>query len=235
MTINPAQEFLSVPLSPDEPFEPMDDYNFSTKKGPIWQPIANYPDLVSDYYEINDRGKVRAVRTGTILKPNRQGKYLWLALKSQSGSTTSARVDKLVLATFDRWEPLMSPEHLDDDTLNNRADNLRWRDPTSTELGALRAQEERRQGIRHSRVGVTRTRSKKVDAPKRGKVSTPPSSIQVTRKYSFEDVTIEVAEDGALMSMHPDPNRGALTAHQTMILCQLMARIHEMNTVLGVR
>jgi len=239
MTItNPALETITVPLPADD--WPVGEDRIAedrpVPKESDWYPIANYPNIKDDEYEINVKGKVKSIRSGKVLKPSVQGVHLWLGLRNNEGGNTSARVDKLVLATFDRWEPLMTPEHIDGDATNCRADNLRWREPTATEIGALRAQEERRQGTRATKTGPARKKAKVVGAPaktpKRGKPVVP--TIQVTRKYSFEDVVVELAEDGALLSVYPDPNRVPYTAHQTMLLCQLMGRIQEMNLVMGV-
>lgn len=253
-TINPAKEYVSVPLPPDEVLDALDSDDLpqssdkestllTRSKGPRWEPLANYPQI-GEGYELSDRGQVKGPR-GNVLRPNTQGQSHWVSVRGADGGTTSARVDKLMLATFDHWEPLMIPEHIDGNTFNNRADNLRWREPTEAEMGPLILQEERRQGLR-PKVGrrpmngpirkSPKLKENNNEARPRNRSPKQTPAIQMTRRYVFEDVSIEVNEEGAMVKVSPDPNRGdGLTAHQTMLLCQLMARVHEMNLVMGVQ
>jgi len=87
-----------------------------------WRPIDDAP-----HYEVSDRGRVRRVwKNGPkILKaaPNDCGYF-----KVSLGRARQAYVHRLVCAAFNGPAPTdeHTVDHLDFNTRNNRADNLRW-------------------------------------------------------------------------------------------------------------
>ena len=102
----------------------------------IWKDINGF----EGYYQVSNMGRVRSVdrevtySNGTIhhhkcriLKggPNYQG-YLHLNLQG-NGKHQSATIHKLVALHFvDGYKEGLEVNHIDEDKLNNRADNLEW-------------------------------------------------------------------------------------------------------------
>lgn len=80
-----------------------------------------------EHYEISDRGNIRNIKTGRILKP-RIGKrgYYQLNLRKDNRSY-SMKVHRLVAIThLDNPNNLPEVDHIDRNKLNNVVSNLRW-------------------------------------------------------------------------------------------------------------
>lgn len=181
-----------------------------------WAPVS-LPDVVEGY-QVSTQGEVLSY-TGSPIKPGTAGGLQrWITFRRSNGAGSKAfRLDRLVLISFvGPALPGQEPLHLDGDVDNCALSNLVWSDdvPRARSLTG-----------RKSRAKTT-PRIKK-PAPARSA-----SQIVVTRTYSMGDVKLTVGEDGALLSISPT---GKLTPTQTNALAQLMARVHEMNTLLGVK
>lgn len=92
-----------------------------------WLPIKGYEGL----YEVSSFGRVKSLNYGRtaapkLLRQHLRGEYLSVTLyKDKSHSKES--VHRLVASTFHpnpSWLPQVN--HIDEDKLNNRADNLEW-------------------------------------------------------------------------------------------------------------
>lgn len=91
-----------------------------------WVPIDEFPD-----YEISNRGRVRNARTKKIRTLFRKDDRIYAVFLSRRNKTTTRSVDRLVTLAFvscplHPFRVYHSPEHIDGDTLNNDATNLRW-------------------------------------------------------------------------------------------------------------
>ena len=107
----------------------------------VWRSIANYEGL----YEVSSHGRVRSLDgerwngrafhpfKGRELRLNFGGRYLCVSL-SKDRKTHTYRVHELVAAqflpscpgTWGRGKGRWHIDHIDDNPLNNRADNLQW-------------------------------------------------------------------------------------------------------------
>lgn len=77
-------------------------------------------------YEVSKEGFIRNRRTGTLYKRSVDGRRLWVSLLAEDGRTVRLRLDKIVAAT---WLPDAPSAYLaakNGDTLDCRAENLRW-------------------------------------------------------------------------------------------------------------
>ena len=105
-------------------------------KGEIWKPVRNYEGL----YEVSNMGRVRSLeRTAWIGKgcyrtvPERilkarknRGGYLQVNLYKE-GKMKRCSVHQLVAQVFcENLEGYKEINHIDENKLNNRADNLEW-------------------------------------------------------------------------------------------------------------
>lgn len=92
-------------------------------KTETWKPIADYVGL----YEVSNKGRVRNLKTGRILKPknNRRG-YLFVGLH-KNGAVKNRYIHRLVAQAFIP-NPNKLPEvnHKDEIRTNNKLDNLEW-------------------------------------------------------------------------------------------------------------
>src|SRR6185312_14244048 len=96
-----------------------------------WKPIPGYP-----FYEVSDCGRVRSTareahgRTyrSIVLSPRRSNSgYLLVNLRDAKGERQTRTVHTLVLAAFSGPRPPgQEARHLNDDQLDNRAENLVW-------------------------------------------------------------------------------------------------------------
>ncbi len=95
----------------------------------FWELVpGDYP------YEVSDKGRVRNLRTGHILKPMMTGSRRPSAQRAKVRVSTDPRVDlevgALVLTMFYGPRPDGAVVmHLDDDPTNNCIDNLLWGTP----------------------------------------------------------------------------------------------------------
>lgn len=80
----------------------------------------------SGIYQISTKGEVKNIKTGRILKPNSNGKYLFVELY-KNGKRARFKVHILV-ATMFIPNPYNKPEvnHKDGNKLNNEKYNLEW-------------------------------------------------------------------------------------------------------------
>ncbi|WP_082946294.1 NUMOD4 motif-containing HNH endonuclease [Mycobacterium sp. E1747] len=90
-----------------------------------WRPVLGFEGL----YEVSDRGRVRSLITGKVVKPhvgNQRG-HLRISLKQHAGPYKGLYVHRLVLEAFvEPFRKGMECRHLDGDPTNNRLENLRW-------------------------------------------------------------------------------------------------------------
>jgi hypothetical protein len=213
---NPAKEFLAMPIEHK------------------WSSVI-YPGL-SERYQISTVGEVKSPK-GKVLVSRLQGDNLAVSIGTVTDSSTTQRVDRLVLSTFVGFEPLKVPNHLNGDEQNCSLTNLAWAEPTPRELASLRMVQTRQGGGPPSR----RKRGKKAVANNgevvkhraaKPRVSVFETEVQMTRTYQLRGVRVEVGEDGDIRSMDPNPTKG-LNVGQTMALATIMARVAEMNILIG--
>ena len=90
-----------------------------------WKPIEQKPT-----YNVSNFGRVRNNQTNKILKPyNKGGRYLKVDIGKKSGEK-SILVHRLVALTFcEGYEAGKIVDHIDQNTRNNNASNLRWVTP----------------------------------------------------------------------------------------------------------
>lgn len=85
--------------------------------------------IIKDYlnYSVSNLGNVRNDKTGRILKPGNSGDGYFTVALCKNGEVKHFRVHRLVAQAFIP-NPLGLPEvnHIDEDKLNNRAENLEW-------------------------------------------------------------------------------------------------------------
>lgn len=93
-----------------------------------WNPVKGYENR----YEISDRGRVRSLKNGLVMKPiKRQHGYLGVMLYGNGGHPTrgckTLSIHRLVAEAFVP-NPYGLPEvnHIDENKQNNSASNLEW-------------------------------------------------------------------------------------------------------------
>ena len=91
----------------------------------IWKDIQGY----EGYYQVSNLGRVKSLRSNTILKINDiKGGYSQVGL-SINGNPKTKRIHRLVATAFlDNEFNLTQINHKDKNRHNNRADNLEWCD-----------------------------------------------------------------------------------------------------------
>ena len=93
----------------------------------IWKEIKDFPN-----YEVSNKGQVRNVKTGRMLKPYVNlggGKgYYKVRLTSEPYKTKQFFVHRLVAEAFipKEKEEYTDVNHIDENKLNNNVDNLEW-------------------------------------------------------------------------------------------------------------
>jgi|ERR1700680_1481245 len=96
----------------------------------LWKPIVGF----EDYYEVSDRGRVRNLRRGNMLKARCGSRYPHVELRG-----VERTVHSLVLEAFIGPRPHgMEALHWDDDKRNNTLSNLRWGTVYENQADALR-------------------------------------------------------------------------------------------------
>ena len=86
-----------------------------------WRPVVGYEGL----YEVSSLGRIRRVK---IMSPAlKKHGYLQISLTDGKGVRKSLHLHRIVAEAFIP-NPLGKPQvnHMDENTLNNRADNLEW-------------------------------------------------------------------------------------------------------------
>jgi len=100
----------------------------------IWQTCH-----VNELYEVSDQGNVRRIDTGLILKPMLNDGYQYVELWAE-GKRKSWRINRLVLITFTGLDPdptKIQVAHVNGVRLDNRLDNLAWKDTHGNYLDRL--------------------------------------------------------------------------------------------------
>lgn len=101
----------------------------------IWQVCD-----VNDRYEVSTEGGVRRTDTGRVLKPSlTHNGYRYVQLWA-NGKGTNWRINRLVLVTFTGLDPdptKVQVAHLNGDRIDNRVDNLAWKDTRGNYLDRL--------------------------------------------------------------------------------------------------
>lgn len=239
MMPHPVRDYLTMSTERD-PDEVIDAEVEEDIDSPRWASV-DYPALTNldEGYTISTWGTVKSPK-GAILKPNIQGRIQWVSMRRKDGSTTSARIDKMVLSTFAGFE-LLAPHYKDDNPFNCRLDNLFWGEPTSQERVAIMEAEKRRRGEappvarkRASNKKKAAAPAPKTKAPSGGKVAryAPQDEIQSYRVHQYGGITLKVGMDGGIISIEPHLD---LSPEQAMKLGALMERVVEMNKLMGVK
>lgn len=92
-------------------------------KTETWKPIADYVGL----YEVSNKGRVRNLKTGRILKPFYTKGYARVNLTSANNDRTKKLVHRLVALSFiPNLKNLSDVNHKDEIKTNNNLDNLEW-------------------------------------------------------------------------------------------------------------
>ena len=87
----------------------------------IWRDIKGYEGL----YQVSNFGNIRNAK-GRRLKQTYRGNYLKIGL-SKNGHTRQISVHRIVAETFvDNPNNYPIVNHIDEDKVNNKADNLEW-------------------------------------------------------------------------------------------------------------
>lgn len=87
-----------------------------------WRTVNGYPA-----YVVSNLGRVMAVKTGRILKQkNSRGRYMLVGLYIRCKKYKWASVHRLVAEAFiDNFDSSLHVDHIDKNSFNNNADNLR--------------------------------------------------------------------------------------------------------------
>lgn len=92
-----------------------------------YRPISNFPN-----YEVSNLGNVRNKKRGNVLKPRvivkKYGYKVYdVSITHTDGKQKHGRIHRLVAEAFiPNPENLLEIDHIDQNSLNNRVDNLRW-------------------------------------------------------------------------------------------------------------
>ena len=90
----------------------------------IWKKLTQFP-----IYSISNFGDVKNDRTGRIIKPHQNEKYVGISLVNTEGRKT-IRLHRLIAETFiPNPENKSQVNHKDRDRLNNSISNLEWVSP----------------------------------------------------------------------------------------------------------
>ena len=87
-----------------------------------WKDIKGYEGI----YQVSDRGRIKNVRTGRILKPMLAGAYLYVGFW-RNNHKKCYKIHRLVAEAFiPNPDNLPQVNHKDENKLNNNLDNLEW-------------------------------------------------------------------------------------------------------------
>lgn len=88
-----------------------------------WKPIRGFEES----YEVSDLGRVRNSNTGKILTPKNHNRGYYHVILMKQGRQKSFLVHRLVALAFIPTEnERLTINHIDENKLNNRRDNLEW-------------------------------------------------------------------------------------------------------------
>lgn len=89
----------------------------------IWKPIKGYEGL----YEVSNHGRIRNFNTRKVLTPKKHNRGYYHVILFRNGAQKSFLVHRLVaLAFVPTADETLTVNHIDEDKLNNRAENLEW-------------------------------------------------------------------------------------------------------------
>lgn len=101
----------------------------------VWQTFDLNP-----IYEVSDLGEVRRADNGYVLKPSTtHNGYLYVQLWA-NGKGRNWRLNRLVLITFTGLDPdpkKVQVAHVNGNRIDNRLDNLAWKDPRGNYLDRI--------------------------------------------------------------------------------------------------
>lgn len=203
-------------------------------KDTAWRRVV-FPNVVGEY-QISDQGEVLGQRDKLLTPAERRG-ALCVSLRNDRGSSTEQRIDRLMLAIFCGGnKPMMIPEHYDGNFANCKVDNLGWRTPTDRERQGLLAGAARRgnQALKDAGAGAPR---KKTKAKKKSALAQPRpvrDEIESLRVYRNRHHNLEITIDAEHIEVAvAKQHRLRLTSVQFSALAKLVARVEEMNVVMG--
>lgn len=89
----------------------------------VWKPVSGYENL----YEVSNKGRVRGILRGTMLKPFVSKFGYEIVSLSKDGKAKKFQVHRLVATEFvSNPDELPVVDHIDGDKRNNSSDNLEW-------------------------------------------------------------------------------------------------------------
>jgi len=89
----------------------------------VWKDVVGYEGL----YQVSNTGKVKSVRMNHLMHPTLARGYYYLKLRGTDGKDKSFPVHRLVaLAFIQNLHGYNCVNHIDENKLNNNADNLEW-------------------------------------------------------------------------------------------------------------
>lgn len=90
--------------------------------GEAWRAVPGYEAL----YEVSNQGRVRRVR-GSVLTPKKHNRGYYHVILAKDGRNKSFLVHRLVAKAFiPTNDEHLTVNHIDEDKLNNRVENLEW-------------------------------------------------------------------------------------------------------------
>ena len=114
---------------------------------------ALIPGLIN--FSASNFGNVRNIVTKHILKPSRQGQYLAVHI-SENGQSKVMKVHRLVCMAFHpNTMNCETVDHIDRNTFNNRAENLRWATQTEQNQNKIRKKTGYRNGRKVIQMNAT--------------------------------------------------------------------------------
>jgi hypothetical protein len=185
----------------------------------LWRAVS-WPGAIEGY-TVSRHGRVRSPE-GRDLVATLNGHQWYVSLRKPSGTSSSVRVDRLVLQTFDAegHRDDLVPGHRNEDPSDNTLTNLFWRQPTPKEAGTLRATKKRQ----HTKPAASPTPT--------GGARKAPTEVQLLRVYRLGDIELSVAPDESA-TLVVDDLELELSPQQLELLGAIMGRVNEMSAIMG--